>query len=116
MGYSPWGCKESDMPEQLTHEEVTMDPQSRPIPFGECNHFPKTQCSVRRPYPTRVQEGAVGRSLETWGGLKSCLHGLHRQGHLLGLAEIGMLTLHFCFVICGVGMVASTCSWCFRHD
>ena len=104
------------MPEQLTHEEVTMDPQSRPIPFGECNHFPKPQCSVRRPYPTRVQEGAVGWSLETWGGLKSCLHGLHRQGHLLGLAEIGMLTLHFCFVICGVGMVASTCSWCFRHD
>ena len=65
-----------------------MDPQSRPIPFRECNHFPKPQCSVWRPYPTRVQEGAVGRSLETWGGLKSCLHGLHSQGHLLGLAAL----------------------------
>ena len=65
-----------------------MDPQSRPTPFRECNHFPKPQCSVWRPCPTRVQEGAVGRSLETWGGLKSCLHGLHGQGHLLGLAAL----------------------------
>ena len=48
----------------------------------------------------------MGRSLEMWGSLNSCLHRLHGQGHCLGLAKIGVLTLHFCFVTCGVGMVA----------
>ena len=57
MGYSPWGCIESNMTEQLSGEHamhMQMGPQKVPVGF----FFGKRWCQV----------GALGQVIKTFGG------------------------------------------------